>query len=203
MAAPADEVHRVGAQCLDLQVVLRLQRAGLGDEEVDLASAKPHQQVVPVAHHGAQAHPRMARQEARQRLGDHGLRGIGAGADRHLARPVRLPAQRQVAVQVVGRGEQIAGALDQQAPFVGRRGARLGTLEERGADLRFHDLHAARQRRLGHAEDDGGAAEAAVVGHRHELPELTKVEGHGVDVMPSRHEKQRRRALDDCRLAKQ
>ena len=182
MPGPRDEVERVlDLQRHDVELGLFLQRAGLGDEEIEFPAAQALQQFVPVA--GVQQHV-----DARVLLGEPGhgrseerFRRERATADGHAAGP-QVALRDRFTVEVVGHSQQVAGALDVQAPEVRRHDAAARTGEQLAAEVLLEALDAARKCRLADVQRGGCAHETAVLGQRQHLAQLLEFERHALIV---------------------
>ena len=168
-------------QRMHLQVGLVLQRAGLGDEQVDLVVAQARQQFVPLADLDPELAAWMGPDEACHRTADDGFGGKRPRPHRQLGAGDRRIAE-QLVVQVVGHPRDLPGMADDHAPQVRGHHAMAFAQEQRRPDLRFQRLDAARQRRLADVQGHGRAAEAAVLVQGKDVAELAQLDRHALKV---------------------
>ncbi len=113
-----------------------------------------------------------ASDELRQRI----VERRGHEADAELLPRALADALRHGA-HLVDPLQDHARLLEEIAPRLGQCD-RPATVQELGADLLFQLLDLPAERRLGDVQELGGAAEAALGGHAHEIAQMTKLHQH-------------------------
>ena len=118
---------------------------------------------------------------------DHGSDQRGAtprsDADAQLTE-LQSFGQTDLPVEIARSRVERSGVSKQESPHVGGLDAGRPAVEQRRTDLGLQRLDAARQRRLGDVRRSRGAAEVAVLGDGHEVPEAVQVHR---TIMPSVH----------------
>ena len=185
MAAPGqrvsgarDQVDRmIGGQRHHFEVRLAMQRARLGDEEVELAAAQLAGKFVPVAGMHLDADSRKLLDKPGGCAPQYRVGRVRPAADGNATRP-QVAVADGFPVEFVGHPQDVARPLDIQAPEVGGHGTAARTQEQVAAEAPLEVLDAARQRRLADVQRCSRAHEAAVLGQREHLSQLLQLEGH-------------------------
>ena len=169
----ADRHHGVLGKALHGKVFHLLHLAEFDHDEVNVAGSGAVGQLLPGSQHGLQAQARMRAVELTDGRPHQRRAAIGPDTDTQFAQfqPLR---EGNVALQVAGDGVQQAGMREQQVSHVGGHDATPVAFQHRRADGRLQGLNAARQGGLRQVHGLGGAAEAAVFGHGHEVAQLAQ-----------------------------
>ena len=137
----------IGGQRHHLEIRLPMQRARLGDEEVELAAAQLVGQFVPVAGLHLDADSRVLLDKLRGGAPKDRVGREGPAADGNATCP-QFAVADGFPVEFVGHPQNVARPLDIQAPEVGGHGTAARTHEQVAAEAPLEVLDAARQRRL-------------------------------------------------------
>ena len=154
-----------------LEIGLPMQRARLGDEEVELAAAQLASQFVPVARLHLYADARVLFDELRGGAPKYRVGRVGPAADGNATRP-QVAVAGGFPVEFVGHPENVARPLYVQTPEVGGYGTAARPQEQVAAEAPLEVLDAARQRRLTDVQCCSRAHETAVLGQRKHLSQL-------------------------------